>query len=391
MNVIFYGSFLYPNGYAATKRKQQFIDYLLAQGSLVRVILSDKKARGHNMNPFEGTHNGVSYEVVNKYTSSKILSYVISPFITSMLICMFKRYYKRNDRNIVVNFGISSLRSLIVNTYCKRIGYLVFNDVVEDFSCSGVPLKKRLRYMLWGENISRFASRNLVTSTSVISRLLFDKYLAYVKDASRIMMVPISAENIDFYSAKPTHSQTYFIFQYSGTYGTKERLDLLAKALGEIRQDRKKICLRLTGNCPVYIKEMMHKLSGKVFVEYTGRLPDTEYYESLHQANVLLMIRSGSDYANTGFPYKLGEYLATANPVVCTKVSDVCKYLDDSSAVLIPPDDYNAMLKSLTDIYNNYTEYISIGEKGRAVCKKYFNPENNSKTFYNMLSLASYR
>jgi glycosyltransferase involved in cell wall biosynthesis len=389
VNVVFYGSFLYPNGYAATKRKQQFIDYLVAHGSCVRVILSEKRARGHNENPFNGSHNGVPYEVVNKYTSSKILSLAIYPLITAKIICRFKRYHKQNDCNIVVNFGISTVRSLLVNVCCKRLGYHIFNDVVEDFSSKGLPLNKRIRYMIWGECISRLASRYLVSSTSVISSLLFEKYSAYIGDVSKIKLIPISAGNLSRYDETPTHSSDSFIFQYSGTYGDKERLDIVVTALNAINQIGKPICLRLTGDCPQHVREMIQRLSSGVLIEYTGKLSDSDYYQSLLQANVLLMVRSGTLFANTGFPYKLGEYLATANPVICTRVSDVDKYLDDNSAVLIPPDDYGSMLRALTEVYNNYGDYIETGKKGKAICEKHFNPEENSKQFYKMLATTS--
>ncbi len=52
LNVIFMGCFLYPNGFAATKKKQQFMDYIKTEGNDVRVLLTLKKARGHENNHF---------------------------------------------------------------------------------------------------------------------------------------------------------------------------------------------------------------------------------------------------------------------------------------------------------------------------------------------------
>ncbi len=61
---------------------------------------------------------------------------------------------------------------------------------------------------------------------------------------------------------------------------------------------------------------------------------------SIHSArnsDVLCMCRKESGFANAGFPFKLGEYLATGNPVICTKVSDVEYYLDNEDVYLIDP------------------------------------------------------
>ena len=49
---------------------------------------------------------------------------------------------------------------------------------------------------------------------------------------------------------------------------------------------------------------------------YFGLIPDDDYYQFLKDADVLLMTRIDSPYANSGFPFKLGEYLATGNAVI---------------------------------------------------------------------------
>lgn len=80
----------------------------------------------------------------------------------------------------------------------------------------------------------------------------------------------------------------------------------------------------MKGNCPHHFKEILiSKLGDLEDVLLTGRFNEKEYYQELANADVLLMIRTNSSFANAGFPYKLGEYIATQNPVICTNVSDI--------------------------------------------------------------------
>lgn len=387
MNVIFYGSFLYPYGYAATKRKQQFIDYIKEKGDNVRVILSEKRAQGHQMNPYKGEFNGVPFEVINSYTQSPLLSLIISPYITYLTMKRLFKLYNKRGSNVIVLFCISSLRNFIIALWAKFLGYRIYNDVVEDFSVHGAPIRIRIRYLLYGNAINFMATKLIVNGTSVISKLLYDKYLRIVNDNKRLYNIPISASNFNMAKKRILdQSKNYIIFQYSGTYGNKERIDLIVKVLSNIKITHHKICLRLTGDCPMEVKKKIESIKGNLDIIFTGRLSETEYYDSLISADVLLMIRGNSSYSNAGFPFKLGEYLATGNPVVCTNVCGIDYYLDYSSAIIIPPDNYDSLYKAIQSIYENYDYYRLIGAKGREICLKHFNPQINSEIFYNMIS-----
>ena len=58
------------------------------------------------------------------------------------------------------------------------------------------------------------------------------------------------------------------------------------------------------------LKELLTRKLDK-FILSTGFLLEDEYYKILPHSDVLLMTRINSKYANAGFPFKLGEYLAS--------------------------------------------------------------------------------
>jgi hypothetical protein len=45
------------------------------------------------------------------------------------------------------------------------------------------------------------------------------------------------------------------------------------------------------------------------------------------------MPRNNSDFANTGFPFKLGEYMATGNCVISAKLPAVVEAVGEESVV----------------------------------------------------------
>ena len=95
------------------------------------------------------------------------------------------------------------------------------------------------------------------------------------------------------------------------------------------------------------------------------------------------------DFESGGFPTKLGEYLATGKPVICTKVSEIPKYLNNTSAILIEPDNHSELVESLNKIIEHPRNYTTIGENGRLTVKKYFNTKTYLNELISFLNIAN--
>jgi glycosyltransferase involved in cell wall biosynthesis len=92
------------------------------------------------------------------------------------------------------------------------------------------------------------------------------------------------------------------------------------------------------------------------------------------------MTRTGSSYANAGFPFKLGEYLATSNPVIASNVSDINLYLvNGKDALIISPDNIDELVEAMKSLIIRPEEANEIGKNGRKKCEKYFDAEINGK------------
>jgi glycosyltransferase involved in cell wall biosynthesis len=96
------------------------------------------------------------------------------------------------------------------------------------------------------------------------------------------------------------------------------------------------------------------------------------------------MTRNNSAFANAGFPFKLGEFLAAGKIIIATKVSDVEKYLvHQQSAMLVAPESVNEIVMALNNCIENIaTLKNTMGKNATAVAKKYFDAEIGSQLVY---------
>ena len=385
-NCIFIGCFLYPHGYAATRRKQQFIDYIIKRGGSVRVLLTLKRAKGHELNDEKGEYRGIFYEVVG----AKLKPNIFFPITFLHFILVFCRrllqFKHPNRKNIIVAFGIN-WDTMIPLLFAKFIGYHIVFDIVEDFSTLKPRKNPKPLIQHWiRATLPALFEGFLADGISVISDHI---YLKHRHLKVPLTVVPISADNLNRVIVKKKINPEY-TFLYSGTFGEKEGLETLFTAFNEINKRLPDTRLVLTGQCPEHLKKtLLELIDNSRSVWFTGRLNDELYYEQLLVADVMMMTRTNSAFANAGFPYKLGEYLATANPVICTQVSDIENYLRDmENALLIEPDNVNALINAMQFCYDQPEKSKEIGRNGRKVCETHFNPEINSRRFYDLLQVC---
>ena len=111
----------------------------------------------------------------------------------------------------------------------------------------------------------------------------------------------------------------------------------------------------------------------------------------IKNASVLALPRPDSKQAQGGFPTKLGEYLATGNPVCATKVGEIPDYLVDGESVFFAePGSVNSFAEAMRKALSNAAEAEQIGKKGLEVAQKHFNKDIQSKLLYHFLSQIQY-
>ncbi len=105
----------------------------------------------------------------------------------------------------------------------------------------------------------------------------------------------------------------------------------------------------------------------------------------LKNAKALALARPNSLQSTGGFPTKLGEYLATGNPVVVTAVGDIPLYLNETNAFIVEPDNIDSFSSAIERVFSNYEQALAIGEKGRELARTVFSSVEQSKRLNNFL------
>jgi len=114
--------------------------------------------------------------------------------------------------------------------------------------------------------------------------------------------------------------------------------------------------------------------------KYLGLVNRNELKFINQNADLLLVCRSNSEFANHGFPWKLGEYLMTKNPIIATKVGDIENYLQDNKEIfLAEPENVESIANKMINVFDDYDRAKQIANNGYLKALEVFDYVNDSK------------
>lgn len=169
----------------------------------------------------------------------------------------------------------------------------------------------------------------------------------------------------------------------------KDGVDVLIKSFAAISNNFPDYKLYLVGlrnyDTPSHLK-MIQDLGMNGRIEWKGAYDRDKIPHIIQNADLLVLPRPDSKQAQGGFPTKLGEYLATGNPVCATRVGEIPNYLKDNESVFFAePGSVESFAEAMTRALSNETLAKEVGEKGREVAQKYFNKDIQARKLYEFL------
>lgn len=381
MNIIFISSQPYPIGMAGTKRIRLFAEYLANKNVTVNLFTI---SMSNYENDVSGVLNNVKYQFVRRRYHHILFG---SRYLKHRIADLFDK----QDANFIYVYGGLNIETKRLISYSIKLGYKIVLDLVEDYSLHNEKIRKRLalRYKL-----NTYLNQKMmhhVDGYIVISKYLKENLKSKNINNRKNQLIPISAGNLHFNPTK-VDKRTNFRFLYTGTFGVKDGIDYMLTAYKKLYEKYKNVELYLTGKVGRISKnyKYLQEIDSTYNIKYLGTIPDNDYYNFLYNTDVLLMTRIGSKFANSGFPFKLGEYLATGKPVIATDVSDINLYLKDKEDIIMAqPSDAESLFKAMEFTYLNYDNCIEIGQNGKRTAKKYFNPKTNGKLLQDFLNALS--
>lgn len=366
--------FPYPRGMAGTKRMQHAIDALRSCSGVSAAVLCTRQSS--MLNTPSGDYNGVQYTTIMPDASRTafILAY---PSYAMRARKALRRLIMPDMKGVLWIYGFLNFDTLPLVLEARRCGYKIVCDIVEDGAAARdmlapLPLKLRALVSYW---LTRCGTR-LVDGYCVITSRLYDKVRDMTNGGKPLLKRPISVDMACFPEPRPSRSGEIRLL-YAGSFGVKDGVECLIDAFDRVAADIPSLRLVLVGQ-PDKDRQaaMLQKISDAAFADRIisrGYLDDDAYYAELREADVMCMTRIDHSYAHAGFPFKLGEYLASGKPVIASAVSEIPEFLTNGeSALLVKPGDVDDLVRGIRQLLSDPGRAIAIGLHGREVALQHF-------------------
>jgi len=210
--------------------------------------------------------------------------------------------------------------------------------------------------------------------------LMTEKLISYFKENysdTPVAHIPMTVD-IDRFQQKKTNPEKRIA--YVGSLNdNKDGIFILLEAFKNVQREIDDYYLLICGHfsslaqkkkIQKYISD--NEIENKVI--FKQNVSNLEIPKILINSKFLILPRPNSLQAQHGFPTKLGEYLATGNPVIVTDVGEITHYLQDNiTAYISQPGDVNSLKFKILKAIKNENRSKEIGKKGREVAEIYFN------------------
>jgi glycosyltransferase involved in cell wall biosynthesis len=328
-------------------------------------------------------HNNILY--CYSYRESRFHNFDYSGnYITKYYQLFQTIFLLAKKKGVVYHYGYPSIKILPVLFLSKLIGFKVIVDIVEDISFKTEfttflnRINSKIRKLIL--NHLPWISDGLI----VISVFLLSKFQEQFNNRLKIILIPISIDVKYFQRIPkrfPNRKKKITLF-YGGSFASKDGFDDIIKAVnylcykygdmielvlsGRIDRKQNNIILKIINSFPY-----------KNQLRYLGFLTDEEYYKVLNSCDIHLMNRNKSNFAGSGFPFKLGEMLASGKPVVASKIGEIDTILvDKEDCILVEPENTQSLINAIEFLIENPKKALEIGLNGRGKAIGLFNSED---------------
>jgi glycosyltransferase involved in cell wall biosynthesis len=387
INWIFLGGFPYPKGMAATRHIQLVMDGLKGYPDIsIRVIILRQSSRE---NELSGIHQGIPYETVMG-DALRARGVLMAPLLHVKARQVMNGAYQSCRKNILFVYGPPTLDNVPTLRYARQLGFKVVFYIVEDDDVAS-DISRSPWHRLANAYIRHVTGHmaSWADGIVVISSRLEAKFRERTQGRVPLHDMPISVDMASWPDTPSRFGDTVTLF-YAGSFGFKDGIPILLDAFDRLAARYGNVRLVLTGKGSA---EDMHGVQARITsspyrerIDYKGYLNDDEYQAELKAADVPCMTRIDHPYAHAGFPFKLGEYLATGKPVVASRVSDVAQWLRHrESAMLVEPGSAVDLVQAVEHLVRNPDEAAVIGRRGREVARRSFCHKRQAKALYDFV------
>jgi len=224
----------------------------------------------------------------------------------------------------------------------------------------------------------------------LITNNLLEFYSSRSGKKTNLLLVPSTVDPQRFVSTDiPLTS-----FEYIGYFGSinfdRDNVDLLIRAYSKITEKHSNTHLLLGGITLDEDRQKVLKLAEELGIEnkfhLLGYLSRDEIIPFFMNAKLLVLVRTNEPFTEASYPSKITEYLATGNPVISVRVSEIPDYLTDrQNAYLVNPGDVHSLAEVIDEVLANYSEARKVGQRGKELTETVFNYKFQAKRILSFL------
>jgi len=384
---------------ATANRWRTMVEGLANEGVEIHIIFTHGygSIREFKKYGWKGVIGGISYAysiflLHNTLWMRRISIYLLSPLLKKINIFFIRKKIEKIKPDIVWLFSTIE----VFDIYLRAIGnhrqpnfklmieLNEFNDIGLVHSTNKLQLEISKRY-------SKVLFTEILPKTDlllIMTRNLLEYYRKFTDpEKAMFLHLPMTVD-LKRFDLKKESTNRYIAYCGSSSF-VKDGVDILIKSFSLISDKFPNVKLKIAAFMEAdgaKMLDLIKELHLQDKVEYVGELRRDEIPGFITNAELLLLPRPDSKQAQGGFPTKLGEYLATGNPVCATKVGEIPDYLvDNESAFMAEPGSVDSLVSTIEKALSNPVNARRVGLNGRKVAEKHFSMEVQAKRLYDFL------
>jgi glycosyltransferase involved in cell wall biosynthesis len=285
------------------------------------------------------------------------------------------RYLYRRSRNKDIDIAILHTRVFLMAVFYRMVLKLTRIPVImpaTEYS-PGNPARKKIVKRVNDWLFNRYGYR-LVDGVMPISEFLMDEVR---KNAPRTPLekVPVLSDFSRFQGLSRNGVESYFL--YCGHLDYFEVVEFCLRAFDAIPSCRTASLYLVVNGRQGQLEQLKARVvglgKGDCVKIYSG-VSDEELSKLYFNAAGLLIPLRPTLQDRARFPHKIGEYLASGNPVITTNVGEVSHYFIDTDDALVAEHyDVDEFAGKMEFVLEHPDEARRIGENGRRLGLRYFN------------------
>ena len=308
----------------------------------------------------------------------------------------------------LVMYGTYAISALMALPFCRgvRVTWAISPNYLCMIPATAVKLMTRSRVIhdvvdIWPRALIATGysfPRGILKAVNLLSRISYILSDAVVtisdsmrssltKESPKYIRVEVLANCVtnDFFSVPSKTRGRLFHIMYVGTLGPSNDFSNVLEAAKKLQdEDNIKFTIAGSGELASKISQTVknYNIKNVDFIEESIKHDNVPLW--LDRADALVLpLRRG--FGDTSFPSKLGEYLATGRPVVCSADGALANTLGASNvSLIVTPGDNEELVQAFLRLRKDLRLSDQIGSNGRAYAHEHFSFDSFQKKVENL-------